>query len=458
MVTEYIHSGSLQKLLYKGSCVCMYNCVWRDSDPKSIKMSFPPYHHHSREALRTDSGRGSHKQVKVDLRLRHFVPSLDLNPCPGADSKVTSSLNLLLNTNPKNNNTSFWPKIPEYNASFGIHTQNAIKIAKGIVTGCLYLKQRGLFHLNLKPSNILVEDDLSVKLTDFGHSLLEASFYPPEQGNLEATPRRKVQGNINSSQSWDFGLPNENLASIESEFSFLNGVSTSPRLTDGRILNYLPPEVLKTNSPLLEPAKLYLENRFEQCQSIDSYSIGTIIWEMINGQPPFAGLGNLQIQAYVGHSGATLDLSPTKDSLQFSNVSIIQGLISRCCGFTSSLHSLHLQDLERHSSKPRATFLSFSSFSSSSSSSSYSTLFQNDASISAQGNRNNRNNSYLRRICIPQILKELKAMEKMVSSPTRTERSRDTPLPSDSLLSDHNISGRLTCKIYDRRVRQERKT
>ncbi|WKS78064.1 Ser/Thr protein kinase [Cryptosporidium sp. 43IA8] len=448
----------------------MYNCVWKDSDSKSIKMNFPPYYYNLKDTINNNSEKVSHDEIKMNPEFTYYIPNLNFNPNFETDFEMNtgselnnisdlsmSSLNLILSPNSRSQNPSFWPEIPEYNLSFGIHTQSAIKIAKGIATGCLYLKQRGIFHLNLKPTNILIEEDLSVKLADFGHCLLEASFYPNDSIYLDILGNKKVTTNTDSNSSLDF--PNLNCSSIENEFSFLNQVSSSPRLSDDRILNYLPPEVLKTNSPLLEPARLYLENKFERCQSIDSYSIGAILWEMINGQPPFGGLGNLQVQAYVGYSGATLDLNPVKDSLLFSNISLIQGLVSRCCGFSKLSHILHFKEIIGHSKKrlmtssiqfPQSCSSSSSSSSSSqslssSSSSSFhptssSTLnVQNNTNIELQVNKVSWENSYPKRISIVQILKELKAIERMVSSKGVTSSSKIPPTLNFSLTNYYHL-------------------
>ncbi|KAJ1611085.1 Ser/Thr protein kinase [Cryptosporidium canis] len=404
IVTEYIHSGSLQKLLYRGSCICMQSL-----SPEPLEARSPLYNLADTARVRADTG--SNGEVLTDHSHRQFGPNSGLSTDPGSRAGMNAGLEEslsdladLVDASSGGQDTFAWPQIPEYNHSFGIHTHNAIKIAKGVAAGCLYLKQRGLFHLNLKPSNILVEEDLSVKLADFGHCLLEASFYPPGENGLDTTFSKSnpVDGE-------------KSLESFVTEYEVLSDAPESPRRTNEGVLNYLPPEVLQSNSPLLEPAKLWLENKLERCQSIDSYSIGAVIWEMINGQPPFAGLGSLQIQAFVGYFGATLDLRPAKDPLQLSNVSLIQGLISKCCGLTRSLHSSHSRGLHEPSPSPLTTSLpsppnhpqsSFSS-SSSSSSSSYSGLIP--------ANKRETGDSDLRRIPLTQIMKELKAIEVMVS-------------------------------------------
>ena len=44
------------------------------------------------------------------------------------------------------------------------------KIIKGICEGIRYLHEHNIIHLDLKPANILLDDDMIPKITDFGLS------------------------------------------------------------------------------------------------------------------------------------------------------------------------------------------------------------------------------------------------------------------------------------------------
>jgi serine/threonine protein kinase len=44
------------------------------------------------------------------------------------------------------------------------------QIIKGICNGLEYIHEKGYIHLDLKPDNILLDDDMVPKITDFGLS------------------------------------------------------------------------------------------------------------------------------------------------------------------------------------------------------------------------------------------------------------------------------------------------
>ena len=54
----------------------------------------------------------------------------------------------------------------------GLRWHNRYKIIKGIWDGLKYLHGEKIFHLDLKPSNILLDKDMVPKIADFGLSRL----------------------------------------------------------------------------------------------------------------------------------------------------------------------------------------------------------------------------------------------------------------------------------------------
>ena len=54
----------------------------------------------------------------------------------------------------------------------GLQWQVCYKIIKGICLGLQYLHERHIIHLDLKPDNILLDDDMMPKISDFGLSKL----------------------------------------------------------------------------------------------------------------------------------------------------------------------------------------------------------------------------------------------------------------------------------------------
>jgi serine/threonine protein kinase len=73
----------------------------------------------------------------------------------------------------------------------------AVRIARGVLQGLVHAHGRGILHCDLKPGNVLLDDDLSPRLCDFGQSRLSHEQDPalgtlyymaPEQADLAALP------------------------------------------------------------------------------------------------------------------------------------------------------------------------------------------------------------------------------------------------------------------------------
>jgi len=73
----------------------------------------------------------------------------------------------------------------------------AVRIARGVLQGLVHAHGRGILHCDLKPGNVLLDDDLSPRLCDFGQSRLSHEQDPalgtlyymaPEQADLGALP------------------------------------------------------------------------------------------------------------------------------------------------------------------------------------------------------------------------------------------------------------------------------
>lgn len=55
-------------------------------------------------------------------------------------------------------------------ASNGLEWRKRYQIIKGICEGLHYLHEMGIVHLDLKPANILLDDNMVPKIADFGIS------------------------------------------------------------------------------------------------------------------------------------------------------------------------------------------------------------------------------------------------------------------------------------------------
>jgi coatomer subunit beta' len=56
-------------------------------------------------------------------------------------------------------------------ASCGLEWRKRYEIIKGICEGLLHLHEKRILHLDLKPGNILVDEHMVPKITDFGLSM-----------------------------------------------------------------------------------------------------------------------------------------------------------------------------------------------------------------------------------------------------------------------------------------------
>ena len=128
--------------------------------------------------------------------------------------------------------------------SSSLSTQNVLHLSRGIAVGCGYLRKQGFSHKNLKPSNVLIDSSLEVKLTDY----------------------------------------------FVMEF---NDLLHRPGCTRNPTVKYVAPESLRL-IPFIP---------FGIDSASDVYSFGIILWELITGRKPYDNLTTSQIRVLVGFAG-----------------------------------------------------------------------------------------------------------------------------------------------------------
>jgi hypothetical protein len=74
---------------------------------------------------------------------------------------------------------------------------NVVKIITGIILGMMFLHSQGVIHLDLKPSNLLIDEECNVKISDVGTARLE------ECGCIQAV--RKAPLYYKAPELWDEG-------------------------------------------------------------------------------------------------------------------------------------------------------------------------------------------------------------------------------------------------------------
>ncbi len=129
-----------------------------------------------------------------------------------------------------------------------LSSQNILHLAKGVAVACAYLRKQGFAHKNMKPSNVMIDGVIDVKLTDYFVREFNALFHP----------------------------------------------STCVRQFNPNNLLYLAPESLRSSSPFC-PYGIDARS--------DVFSFGVLLQQMITGRKPYDGLSASQIRLLVGYGG-----------------------------------------------------------------------------------------------------------------------------------------------------------
>eukprot|EP00923_Selenidium_pygospionis_P016920 GHVN01029768.1.p1 GENE.GHVN01029768.1~~GHVN01029768.1.p1 ORF type:complete len:704 (+),score=105.99 GHVN01029768.1:156-2267(+) len=206
------------------------------------------------------------------------------------------------------------------------------KIARDIALGCSYLAEKGIGHLNLKPSNVLLDETYTAKLTDPNLGALSNIFKPVSLWNIERwlipIPALSTASDCESEtmQGDDMILRGSNFPShSEGNTSIIecrscgtpvpsNSIRMTPTAQQLRAINWCAPEVLREAT------------YFASHPVSDVFSFGLILWEMLSGKVPFQDFSQSQIKCAVGFFG----LQPA----ELVAPTPIKSLISSCLGMT----------------------------------------------------------------------------------------------------------------------------
>ncbi|KAL9273417.1 putative LRR receptor-like serine/threonine-protein kinase [Drosera capensis] len=157
-----------------------------------------------------------------------------------------------------------------------------LKIAKGVARGLAYLHEKKQVHGNLKPSNILLDEDMEAKLGDFGIERLMSG-----EGGYRAGGSMRHFGSMRSTASRD-------------SFQELGATpSPSPSSMMSCVSPYQPPESLRS----LKPNAKW-----------DVYSYGVVLLELLTGKVMSAD--------DLGHGMTGLSLDDKARILRMADVAI----------------------------------------------------------------------------------------------------------------------------------------
>ncbi|XP_029951475.1 receptor-interacting serine/threonine-protein kinase 3-like [Salarias fasciatus] len=115
----------------------------------------------------------------------------------------------------------------------------ALRIVHEVALGMNFLHSKDIVHQDLKPSNVLLTDDLRVKLADFGLSRVSTSVLITSEKTAET----------------------------------------------GGTLAYMPPEAF--------------DPKYEPVRAFDRYSYGILLWSIFNGKEPYKGRPDVLVKLWV---------------------------------------------------------------------------------------------------------------------------------------------------------------
>ncbi|KEG02012.1 TKL protein kinase [Plasmodium vinckei vinckei] len=195
--------------------------------------------------------------------------------------------------------------------------QQIMKIIIGITLGCSYLEKQKIQCLNLKPTNILLDESLNAKISDFGIKEIEQCLDTNINYSYIVFPNNLIKFN---NQHFKNKIKKIKIVNKDSEdmlhvFSAQNNIYKYntreidiPSNIHDSVFFWTAPEILKGK----KNTRLYS----------DVYAYGIILWELMTNSIPFNYRFKSHLVASVGYA---------KEKLSFQNIPpYIKNLIKSC--------------------------------------------------------------------------------------------------------------------------------
>eukprot|EP01053_Blabericola_migrator_P010866 Blabericola_migrator_1__10865@NODE_625_length_7189_cov_131_220444_g456_i0_p3_GENE_NODE_625_length_7189_cov_131_220444_g456_i0NODE_625_length_7189_cov_131_220444_g456_i0_p3_ORF_typecomplete_len347_score43_79Pkinase_Tyr/PF07714_17/3_9e10Pkinase_Tyr/PF07714_17/2_4e14Pkinase/PF00069_25/8_1e22Kinaselike/PF14531_6/5_8e06YHS/PF04945_13/9_2e03YHS/PF04945_13/0_48_NODE_625_length_7189_cov_131_220444_g456_i017722812 len=289
---------------------------------KHLKNDIPKFHKHENRSMVTAKEAGSSMPLNQATEHEQYdneeqtLLTLGKSHYPET-SKICNHVHHYLEyivTTADSANSSPSPR----NYGHGKLTQPVLlSIARGIILACFYLKQKGIQCLNLKSSNVLVDESFHAKLTDFGQKDLVKAF-------THAPLIRPIDAASHHSSAYLNGTGDE------APNRFLVCCPHCRETFDASTIPVVEPTMLRPHRfNWCSPETLRIPLRYHGVNEVsDIYSFGVILWNLLTNQVPFVGLSPTQLRVAVGYAG--FKLPPNRVCLP------LQRLVSRCLSFIPS--------------------------------------------------------------------------------------------------------------------------
>ena len=143
-----------------------------------------------------------------------------------------------------------------YGNRYATHIEQSllINIFKQILSGLLYLHSNFIFHRDIKPDNILIDNDNNIKITDFGLSALYVKGFPLSSNGTVVGREDYAAPEVKNNQPYDYKC---DIFSLGLTFYYLMNLESSPNHNNNNLYNknlvYLV-DLMKRNNPIERPS------------------------------------------------------------------------------------------------------------------------------------------------------------------------------------------------------------